>query len=112
MLFSNVIGFSLNDPRRQHLVILCLLTWVWSGCATIFSHHSQVTPISLPQNAAIYDTTGTQIPTFRTQYGGYFMNRAGDLFICNVDLELPEQPSQVTIARALLGTMNPEATAR
>jgi hypothetical protein len=49
---------------------------------------------------------------FRTQYGGYFMNRAGDLFICNVDLELPEQPSQVTIARALLGTMNPEATAR
>ena len=42
---------------------------------------------------------------FRTQYGGYFLNRISDLFVCNVDLERVEQPSQVMIARALLGTM-------
>jgi phosphoglycerate-specific signal transduction histidine kinase len=44
---------------------------------------------------------------FRTQYGGYFLNRASDLFVCNVDLERIEQPSQVMIAKALLGTMAP-----
>ena len=45
---------------------------------------------------------------FRTQYGGYFLNRISDLFVCNVDLELSEQPSQMMVARALLGAMTAE----
>jgi hypothetical protein len=66
---------------------------VWSGCATIFSHHSQVTPISLPQNAAIYDTTGTQIPTFRTQYGVRVVSLASpqdDLIYIKLDSSIYE----------------------
>lgn len=45
---------------------------------------------------------------FRTQYTGCFLHRTGNIAICNVDLELDEQPSDETIARALLRAMEPD----
>jgi hypothetical protein len=47
-------------------------------------------------------------PPLRTQFAGYFLRQAGNVFVCNVDLELPEQPSSEIVAKALLAAMKPE----
>jgi hypothetical protein len=44
----------------------------------------------------------------RTQYAGYFLRRVGKMMVCNVDLELAEQPPLETVAGVLLAAMIPE----
>lgn len=41
----------------------------------------------------------------RTQYAGYFLRQVGSLTVCNVDLELPIQPTLREVTGALLATM-------
>jgi hypothetical protein len=46
----------------------------------------------------------------RTQYSGFFLRRVGNVMVCNVDLELPEQPSLEIVAGVLIAAMTADET--